>query len=524
MKIAAAMVTILLLALSLPAVAAEKRPPVQNRSRMKTAELRLLLNAFGALGEGQIENVLERLKIIATTREARSGEWEKMRGLLAELEKSGIKAAAVWFARPDGSYYSLAQGLTGKNLRNRDYFPGLMAGADVTGALVISRSTGKRTVIVAVPIRRKGKVIGALGTSLAVEEISKRLDEQMGLPENIIFYALDPKGRTALHRITARLFGYPSDMGSRSLTKSVRRMLAEPEGEVTYDFYGRRKVVFRKFSLTGWTYAIGIETGPSAREAAPLPPILSALAWKITVQLTKMDQNLARVARRFSEKGVPTAEERKLLADLCHSSPYAVDCSFVDRSGRMVLVEPPEYSEFAGSDISSQKQVVRLHKTHEPIMSHAFKAVEGFDAVDLEQPVLSPGGELEGSVSMLIRHDLLLWSILAPVLRGTAMEAFVMQPDGRILYDEDEEEVGRMLFTDPLYQPFPQLLALGFLIAREKNGAGSYSFKQKGSKRLVKKDAHWTTVELHGTEWRLVLMHVKAGDASNPGQPPQEIP
>jgi hypothetical protein len=514
MKIATATLAILFLALSLPA--AGEGHAVQDASEVNTVELRLLLNSFGALGEGQIENVLERLRIIAATQEAQSGEWEKMRSLLQELETSGIPAAAIWFVRPDGSYYSLKQGLNEQNLKDRDYFPKLMAGADITGDLVISKSTGKRTAIVAVPLRKGDEIIGALGTSLAVEAMSRSLNEQMGLPENILFYALDPKGRTSLHRISALLFAYPSDMGSKSLVESVDQMLAEPEGEVTYDFYGGRKVVFKKYPLTGWTYAIGMVTGRPGQPAAVLPPVLSELDREITAELTRMDQNLAEVARRFSEKGLPMAEKRKVLSDLCRSSTYAVDCSFVDRSGRMVLVEPGEYAKFEGSDISAQEQVVRLHKTHKPVMSNAFRAVEGFEAVDLEYPVLAHDGKLQGSVSMLIRHDLLLSSILDPVLRPIPLEAFMMQPDGRILYDEDEEEVGRMLFSDPLYQPHPQLLALGFLISREKTGAGSYDFRQKGSKKVVNKDAHWTTVGLHGTEWRLVLMHVRADDAPSP--------
>ena len=75
-----------------------------------------------------------------------------------------------------------------------------------------------------------------------------------------------------------------------------------------------------------------------------------------------------------------------------------------------------------------------------------------------------------------------------------------------------------MLFDDPLYKPFPQLLALGTLISREKKGSGSYDFMQEGSEKVVKKDAYWTTVGLHGTEWRLVVMHVRAGQAFSSGK------
>jgi hypothetical protein len=508
-----------LLVLSLPAMAAEKSPPVQDKTGVNTAELRLLLNSFAALGEGHIEKVLRGLELIAATDEARSGEWEQMRGLLAEFKGSGIKAATVWFMLPDGSYYTVEEGLTGLNLSDRVYFPRLMAGGEITGDLVLSKSTGRRSAIVAVPVREKGKIIGALGTSLSVGEISRMIDEKMGLPENMIFYALDQEGQAALHRASALLFSYPSDVGSKNLTKTWRyKMLAEPEGVMTYDFYGERTVVFKKFPLTGWVFVIGTVTGKPGQPIAELPPILSDLEKEITAELDKVDKDVAGVARSLSGIEFNKAGTRKMLGDLCRPYPYAVDCAFVDRSGRMVLVAPGEYRGFEGSNISEQEQVIRLQQSEKPVLSNAFRAVEGFDAVDLQHPVFSPGGEFEGSVSILFRPESLLSHVLMPVLQGMPVEAFVMQTDGRILYDEDKEEVGRMMFEDPMYKPFPQLLALGTLVCREKTGSGSYDFMQKGSKKLVRKDARWTTVGLHGTEWRLVVMHVRTGNALSSGK------
>lgn len=94
----------LLSVFSLPAMAAEESSAVQDRGGTKMASTRLFLNSFAALGEGHVESVLRGLKIISVTEEARSGKWENMSGLLTEFSKSGIKAAAVWFVRPDGTY------------------------------------------------------------------------------------------------------------------------------------------------------------------------------------------------------------------------------------------------------------------------------------------------------------------------------------------------------------------------------------------------------------------------------------
>ncbi|MDA8163812.1 MAG: cache domain-containing protein [Desulfobacteraceae bacterium] len=517
MRTIAAM-TILLLALSLPASGAENGQPAQDAGRDGAAELRPLLDSFGALAEEHFEKVLEGLRILAATGEAQSGEWDNLKGPLSRFAASGMTAAAVWFLRPDGSYYVSGTGPTGQSLRDRPYFPRLMAGSDISGDLAISKATGKRTAVVAVPIKKNGQIIGALGASIDLEALSRTLDQQMKLPESMFFYALDPKGQTALHRKSALLFGFPSDMGSRSLARSVNRMLSEPEGVVTYDFYGERTVAFKRFPVTGWVFALGTVTGKPGQPVADLPPILMDLGMAVTTELLRLDQDVAMVARRLSEKELPPAEQKKLLGGLCRSHPYAVDCSLVDRSGRMALVAPEAYAAYERSDISAQEQVVRLRQTKKPVLSQAFKAVEGFEAVDLQHPVLSPAGELQGSVSILFKPQDLLAHILAPILQPMAVEAFVMQKDGRILYDEDPQEVGRMLFQDPLYKPFPQLLALGSLISREPVGAGSYEFRRKGSQKLVTKDAHWMTVGLHRTEWRLVVMHVRPGEPPSPGR------
>jgi C4-dicarboxylate-specific signal transduction histidine kinase len=181
-----------------------------------------------------------------------------MKGLLTEFANSGINAAAVWFARPDGSYYSVEKGLTGQNLRDRTYFPRLMAGNDVVGDLVISKSTGERSAILAAPVLKGGKIIGALGVSLSVTKMSRMLQEKMDMPENIVFYALDPKGRISLHKQSDLLFVFPSDLGSKSLNKAVSEMLSKKEGTVSYEFRGKKVVDFRKSGLTGWVYAIGV--------------------------------------------------------------------------------------------------------------------------------------------------------------------------------------------------------------------------------------------------------------------------
>jgi hypothetical protein len=248
--------------------------------------------------------------------------------------------------------------------------------------------------------------------------------------------------------------------------------------------------------------------------APELPPILLALQGAIQTVLDRMDADLAAAAENLTVAGLNSSQTRDILNELCQRHSYAVDCCTVDPNGMMVTVEPEAYQEYEGLNINDQEQVIQLHETQEPVLSRAFRAVEGFDAVALQWPIFAPDGGLNGSVSMLIRPESLLATLIAPEVQGFPIEVWVMQPDGLILYDPDVEEIGRNLFTDPLYQPFPELLALGVEIAADESGSRSYTFLGRGMSAPVEKSASWVMVGLHGTDWRVVATQAVAGDAT----------
>lgn len=223
-----------------------------------TVDGRIALDACQATVETYLRGTLTTTRALAATGEAASGEWERMRGLLAVLADSDREAAAVWYARPDGSYFTVEKGPTGESLRDRAYFPALLAGRDVTGALVISKSTGKRSVIVASPVRVDGKVTGAVGVSIDAVTLASWLDRSVRLPADTVFYALDDQGRTALHRASDLIFVFPSDVGSPTLSDAVKTMLGQPEGVVRYQYAGSDKTaLFQHSALTGWVFVLG---------------------------------------------------------------------------------------------------------------------------------------------------------------------------------------------------------------------------------------------------------------------------
>ncbi len=155
------------------------------------------VSALVTLAEGHINGYMNSLEALAITQEVRSAQWEEMEELLEKVEDAGTGGIA-WFVLPDGSYYTVDLGLTDQNLSDRDYFEGLMDGNKVLGPLVVSKATGKESLVAAVPVRSGGDVIGAVGSSIFLEELSSRLASDIDLPDDMMFWATTEDGDIAL--------------------------------------------------------------------------------------------------------------------------------------------------------------------------------------------------------------------------------------------------------------------------------------------------------------------------------------
>jgi hypothetical protein len=242
----------------LVALGASSLPQVAAAEPEFALDARVTLDAFRATVDGRLQGVVTATRLLAASEEARSGDWERMRGPLGVLATSLPEAAAVWYARSDGSLFTVEKGATGETLRERDYCPILLAGRDGVGSLVISKSTGQRAVIVASPVVTDGKVAGAVGVSMDAIKLAASVDRAVRFPQDVVFYALDDQGQTALHRAGELIFVFPSDVGSATLGDAVKTMLSQPEGVVHYQYAGSDKTaVFARSPLTGWTYVIG---------------------------------------------------------------------------------------------------------------------------------------------------------------------------------------------------------------------------------------------------------------------------
>lgn len=244
----------------MPALAFAHPSPETGSSSEKDGQS--LLSAFMSYTDLRIGSVQRSLEILAATTEGRSGKWQSMKDLLSGYQKAE-DGLIVWYVRPDGTYDTVDKGLIDAKLSDRSYFPDLMAGIKITGALVVSKSTGQRSAVIAVPIKKDGKVVGAIGASLFLDRLSDQVGSTLDLRTDAAFFAMAPNGLTTLHSKTDRHFLDPRELGSETLKKAANEMLSGTAGKTTYEFDNVTKnAIYRTSPLTQWRFVITFSAAP----------------------------------------------------------------------------------------------------------------------------------------------------------------------------------------------------------------------------------------------------------------------
>jgi len=276
----------------------------------------------------------------------------------------------------------------------------------------------------------------------------------------------------------------------------------------------RSRKMPKHFSLMAVAAALAIlllpvafceEEGPSEAETeADLIWRLVQATDSVGADLARIDQALLNASLDLSETGIEGPDAREVLSNLTGLEPWVVDCITIDLNGTIVEVAPEEYQEVRDTSIRDQEHIERLFSTKRPAGLAYIMSVEGFYAMDFASPIFDEEGKLIGAVTILINSTELFGSALEPYQPGGSANIWVMMPDGTVIYDTNAEEISRNTFTDPLFQPCSDLLAVAERVKMERSGKGSYEIS--GTAR----DVFWTTVDYQGEEIWLLLSQSKA--------------
>lgn len=340
----------------------------------------------------------------------------------------------------------------------------------------------------------------------------------------LYIYAYDMNGTTLAHPFNPEKVGVSriaeKDASGGLFIRNLRDTAANGSGFVDFYYINpvNNRTVEKKLGYVmkvddHWWLGSGIYFGPTVvKHATPVVTLapskeidraVTSVRENVTGQFELINRSLSASAADLRNADLTGEKARESLSTLLGSTPYAIDCITVDPYGRVKAVEPSLYGDIVGGSLTDQEHIRRLFATGKPVTSGVIVTVEGFPAIDCAMPVYSPEGQVKGAVTLLYNTSLWHDAITAADPTGV-YEAFVMQPDGLIVYDADPVQTGRYVFSDPHYAPYTSLLVLARHITAEPSGNGTYTYPDLNG-RVVQKEATWKTVSLYGTEWRVVF-------------------
>ncbi len=470
-------------------------------------DARATLGVTATLIERYLEHALTSLRLIAATTTTRSGIWPEIRPSLLLLAEA-IPGAALYI-EPDGNYYSVDRGYTGLNLSDRDYFGKLFDGEEVHGSLIYSRSTGKQSVIMAVPVMEGEEVTGAVALSIFLDDFQELISRSLNLPPNYLWYVVDKNASTVLHPRSDFVFMSPLEQGSPSLKLAIKDIITREQGYTSYVFAGRNThILYRKLSFNDWRVVLG-KVGEKV-EDIHMPAayeILDKMTGAISSHWQSMKKNLDHMVESFGGSFPADHVARNAFRQLYQDNPFVVSCALLDTDGVMACVEPLEFRPSEGEQMIDEENFFEIQKNKVPMLSSSFVSQGGFDAVNLLQPILDQQGQLQGVVSLIIRPDVMVEELVTPYIVETIYDPWIMEPDGRIIFDKAFQGTGRMLFTDFRVEEQHTLLELGDLISENISGQGDYIFIDPESEERMVKMAIWDTIELYDVRWRVILSY-----------------
>jgi methyl-accepting chemotaxis protein len=173
------------------------------------------------------------------------------------------EAELIFFAKTDGSYIT-DTGPANANLSDRDYFKEVLStGKTAVSSLLISKSTGKKIFVIAVPVfNQSGKIIGIVADAVKADAIDEMISN-IKFGKSGYGFLLDKTGLFVVHPLKEMVMKENITKVSKLITPSLaelgKRVVSEPTGYGTYSFLGQEKIlVWDRVPSTGWILSIPV--------------------------------------------------------------------------------------------------------------------------------------------------------------------------------------------------------------------------------------------------------------------------
>lgn len=244
-----------------------------------------------------------------------NGALPEMSSMNAKLQDPVLKAVLneyswsylVFTIRPDGMNVGRSDGKPPIDYSDRSYFKQVMDGAALGKQVVISKTTGKPSLILSAPIYTTGKgLAGVIAMGMSLADISDII-AKASIDKTGYAFLLDEDGKVVAHQKQE----YTNSMADFSKHPAFLGRSNEQARKIIFDDQGRKVVAYTQKTRQGWTLVAQQDYGEAFhalddanRNALMLLAItlvaVSFIATLLAQRLTKPIRNLTLIADEIS--------------------------------------------------------------------------------------------------------------------------------------------------------------------------------------------------------------------------------
>ncbi|SDK07648.1 bifunctional diguanylate cyclase/phosphodiesterase [Natronincola ferrireducens] len=201
------------------------------------------VETYAQVVENWFKERFNEIDIYANTDLIKSMETPKIQSYLQkEMEEKADIYADLFVIEADGTFHSHT-GINIDNIGYRDYFSKVMTGERVLSNPIVSTSTGKQIVVVAVPIKNEEEeVLGVMGGSVDLIKLYSLIEGFKGNGSGGYSYIVDSNGVVITHPnkdyIMRRNIYLLSKNASSEIIVGSKETLSREKGRVLYTYGG----------------------------------------------------------------------------------------------------------------------------------------------------------------------------------------------------------------------------------------------------------------------------------------------
>lgn len=253
---------------------------------------------------------------------------------------------------------------------------------------------------------------------------------------------------------------------------------------------------------------MGLTTACNTINEGDLPSDLSSAVTTVSASLDSLSGSLSAAAVGLAQSGADTLLVRAEIQRLFRECSFGSEFVFTTPGGVLQLVEPEVYYSSQGSDISRQAHIVKAFDTWLPVLSDVFSVVEGYQAVVEIHPIVADG-QLLGGISGLYFPASLIARCVVPIVGQEPFRIWVMEKSGTVLYDADPTLIGLNVFTDKVFEQFPEMRPACERMTAGPFGKTSFPYTDNVSGNIVPTNVFWKTLLHQGNEWIFIRTQAK---------------